>query len=198
MPPARFGVALLALVAVAAASAPRPAAGELPSHVRARDPRVGEARSLVERADRARGDGRLEEAESLYLEAVAAIDGATGPTMLLARAVDGLGDLCRAQRRFDAAAGYYVRAAELWEPLLGPEQPRLATTLHNLGVVYLETERLDAAEPALRRALSIWEKSLGAGSDQAELTRRAMERLAALRVEPRESTAQGASVTGNP
>jgi len=169
-----------------------PAASELPSHTRARDPRVAELRTLVERAEQARGAGRLGEAERLYLEVVGALTDSAGPGMLLARAVDGLGDLCRAQRRFDEAAGYYSRAAELWEPLLGPRQPRLATTLHNLGASYLEADRFDAAETALLRALEIWEGTLGAASEQAALTRGAVARL-----EQRRGEAQGSIDTGN-
>jgi len=168
------------------------AAGELPSQIRARDPRIGELRARVERAESARGEGRLDEAETLYREVVAEIDASERPAMLLARAVDGLGDLCRVQQRFDEAEAYYLRAAELWEPLLGPRQPRLATTLHNLGLVYLEDGRLDAADAPLRRALAIWLSALGPDSDQAGLTRSAVRRVAELRAE-----AQGASKTGS-
>jgi tetratricopeptide (TPR) repeat protein len=156
-------------------------AGDLPSRARARDPRVDELRSLVDRAESALGQGRLDEAETLYRRVLDDFDEAEPPNLLLARAVDGMADLCRAQQRLDEAERFYLRAAALWEPLLGPRQPRLATTLHNLGLVYLESGKLEEAEPTLTRALEIWEQTLGPESGQAQLTRQAVRQIAARR-----------------
>ena len=78
--------------------------------------------------------------------------------MLLARALDGLADVRRAQQDWSEAEGLYLRSAAMWESLLGPDQPRLATTLHNLGVVYLRQDKASEAEVALQRALALWER----------------------------------------
>ena len=43
----------------------------------------------------------------------------------------------------------------------GPDDPRLARSLNNLGVLYLAQERNTEAEPLIRRALVIEEKTLG-------------------------------------
>jgi tetratricopeptide (TPR) repeat protein len=154
-------------------------AGELPSRARAHDERIDRWRSLVDQAEQARGEGRLDEAETLYQRVLEEAGEPERPSLLLARAVDGLADLCRAEQRLDEAETLYLRAATMWEPLLGADQPRLATTLHNLGLVYLELGKLDEAEPALRRALAIWEATLGAESEQARLSRRAVREAGA-------------------
>jgi tetratricopeptide (TPR) repeat protein len=71
----------------------------------------------------------------------------------------------------------YLEAAELWEKHLGPEQPRLAITLHNLGVVYTGQERFEEARATLRRALAIIEQTLGADAAQTADTRLALEAI---------------------
>jgi hypothetical protein len=65
----------------------------------------------------------------------------------------------------------------MWVKLLGENQPRLATTLHNLGTVYIESGRPADAEPHLSRALAIWESTLGPDSPEAANTRRALAGL---------------------
>ena len=77
------------------------------------------------------------------------------------------------------AAELYLRSIELWEGLLGPRQPRLATSLHNLGAVYLALDRPDLARLHWRRALDIWEATLGPDSPEALNTRRLYRRIAA-------------------
>lgn len=134
-------------------------------------------REQIAAAEQAANEGRSAEAEALYravLEQSAAID---DPGLLVARAVDGLADLCRRDDRSAEARELYLRSAEMWERLLGPRQPRLAITLHNLGVVETARGEYAAAEPHLLHALSIWEESYGADSAQAENTRRALRAL---------------------
>lgn len=76
--------------------------------------------------------------------------------ILVARAVDGLADVYRERHRFDLARPLYERSAAQWKRLLGPLQPRLAVSLHNLGICYVELARWDAAERVLRQARGIW------------------------------------------
>jgi len=134
-------------------------------------------RVALHAAERQVEEGRFEEAGKLFRQV---IDGATSlgdPNLPLARAVDGLADVQRLSGRLDEAAGLYLRSSRMWEALLGKRQPRLATTLHNLGLVYVAQGHPDRATPPLRRALAIWEATLGAGSAQAANTRRALRQL---------------------
>ncbi len=43
----------------------------------------------------------------------------------------------------------------------GPQDPRLATSLNNLGLVYDAQGKYTEAEPLYKRSLAIWEKALG-------------------------------------
>ena len=77
----------------------------------------------------------------------------------------------------------YLRAHDLtseaarrsWERLLGPEQPRLATSLQNLAIVYLHLERPDEATPLAARAATIFERSLGVDSPDAVRARKVVQ-----------------------
>jgi len=63
--------------------------------------------------------------------------------------------------------GYYAEAEEHWKAALkeaenfGPQDPRLATSLNNLAVLYRAQGRYAEAEPRYTRALAIFEKALG-------------------------------------
>jgi len=83
----------------------------------------------------------------------------------------------RLEGRPARAVDLYLRSIEIWESVLGPGQPRLATSLHNLGVTYLALDRPDEAAPLWRRALAIWETTLGPDSPQARNTRSLYRRL---------------------
>jgi hypothetical protein len=67
----------------------------------------------------------------------------------------------------------------MWGKLLGPRQPRLAITLHNLAVVELALDRPEEARGHVLAALEIWELSLGSDSAQAQQSRALRERVAA-------------------
>ena len=129
-------------------------------------------RDTLQAADTAVVDGDFTTAETRYLEVIGDAEDPQRANVLLARALDGLADVRRSQERWPEAEALYLRSAEMWERLLGPDQPRLATTLHNLGVVYLRQGKTQDAETALQRALSLWETALGEGSIEAENTRR--------------------------
>ena len=131
-------------------------------------------RSSLRRAEQAVAEARYGQAAELYLQVRAGA--ASSPNLPLARALDGLADVRRLQGRLAEAAGLYREAAGLWASLLGPRQPRLAITLHNLGAVQLARGRPELARPQLERALEIWAAAYGAGSTQAEQTRRILEK----------------------
>ena len=126
-------------------------------------------------AEQAVIEGRLQAAESMYRAWITELDGGR-TTLPLARCLDGLAGLEHRSGRLEAATVLYRRSAGMWESLLGSSQPRLATTLHNLGLVYLDRDRPSDAEPLLLRALDIWEGSLGVDCVEAQNTRRALAR----------------------
>lgn len=150
-------------------------------------PALGAGRPSAERAETVRAvstdldaaaaaldGGRADEAAALYRGALDAARSLGSADLLVARAADGLADVHRLAGRFGDAEPLYVEAARLLERSLGPAQPRLATTLHNLGVTRWRDGRPAAALPVLRRALSIWEAALGPDSAEARNTRRAI------------------------
>ena len=68
---------------------------------------------------------------------------------------NGLGELYRRQRRLEDAERMFTRSLALKEEALGPDHPDVATTLANLGLVYLAEGRDEEAVPVLERALTI-------------------------------------------
>ena len=147
------------------------AGGGMPPASEPRAERMDAWRASLAAADEARVEGRRDEAERLYVEVIDAAARTGERNLLLARALDGLADLCRLAGRYPEARTHYLESAAMLERMLGPGQPRLATTLHNLAVVEWNLGEAQAAETHLARALAIWEASFGAGSPQAENSR---------------------------
>ena len=69
--------------------------------------------------------------------------------------LNGLGELYRRQRRLEEAERYFTRSLELKEAAHGPDHVDVATTLANLGLVYLAQDRDAEALPLFERALAI-------------------------------------------
>ena len=180
--------AVLSLLVVAVV----PAFGyPLPKGSEERAERYALWRAEVEEGEHALAQERWPEAESAFLTVIDGSRAIEDTSMLLARALDGLGELRRREERWSDAERLYVEAAELWEKYLGPEQPRVAITLHNLGVVHIGQGRYEDARVTLGRALAILERALGPDTAQATATRMALE--AAVRLQEGSS----GSATGN-
>ena len=60
-----------------------------------------------------------------------------------------------------AAAEGHLRTALRMAEELGPEDPLLALSLNNLGLVYYAQRRYDKAEPLYQRAIIVTERALG-------------------------------------
>jgi tetratricopeptide (TPR) repeat protein len=172
--PHRLTAALLVLISSAGITAAALSRGPLTEKLRA----------TLREAERELDGGRLSSAGALYREALAESAPLGETSLPRARALDGLADVERLSGRPAEAVALYARSIPLWERLLGRRQPRLATTLHNLGVAHLDQGRSDLAMPHLRRALEIWEASLGATSAEARNTRRLLERVDRERLPP--------------
>jgi len=128
-------------------------------------------------AEEAARQERFDDAELLYRGVIEQAARAEDEGLPVARAVDGLADICRDRGRLPEAASLYERSAAMWARLLGPNQPRLAVTQHNLGAVYLSMGERRQAEERFLRALAIWEEVYGKDSPQAENSRRALRAI---------------------
>ena len=92
-----------------------------------RSERTARLRAELRAAEQAVVDDRQAEAEVAYRRIVEEMDATGSRTLLLARAIDGLADVLRGRERTAEAEPLYRRSIELWETLLGADQPRLAT-----------------------------------------------------------------------
>jgi tetratricopeptide (TPR) repeat protein len=162
---------LLAIVAsgVPALGYPMPPGSE------ERAERYAQWRTEVEKGEQALAEGRWLEAESAFVNVIEQSRAIDDTSMLFARALDGLGDLRLRDESWSDAERLYLEAERLWKKYLGPDQPRVAITLHNLGVVRIGQGRYEEAQETLRRALSIIERTLGPDSAQAAETRLTLE-----------------------
>jgi len=148
---------------------------------RVRAERVQRWRSALDAAESARTADRPAEAKAIYREllAEADADAPPPPAMLLARAVDGLADVERVAGSLAEAATLYERALPLWRRVLGPDQPRVATTLQNLAMVRLELGDTAQAAAALREALAIWDGWSDAPAAEVGAARALLDRIEA-------------------
>ncbi len=121
-------------------------------------------------------EGQVEPACETYARVRAELPARGGPTLLRARVLDGLGDCFRTRGAAAEAIEAYQQAVGLWDETLGPNQPRIAVTLHNLGVVLVAADRHDEARVVLDRALAIWSASPRT-SAEAENTRRLLAQV---------------------
>jgi tetratricopeptide (TPR) repeat protein len=79
----------------------------------------------------------------------------------VAASLNALGEVARLRGHDDEAAGFYLRAYEIYERALGPGYPRLAHPLSNLGLVRHRQGRYQEAADFFHRAWIVWEQALG-------------------------------------
>ena len=107
-------------------------------------------------------NGRLNEAEQLYLEAKSIrelILGKNNPDY--AWTVNNLAGLYWQTGRYKLSENYYLEACSIREKVLGSEHPDYAWTLHNLAILYVDMGYYEKAEPLYLKAKEIREKVLG-------------------------------------
>ncbi|CEJ62692.1 Putative TPR repeat protein [Penicillium brasilianum] len=106
--------------------------------------------------------GKLKEAEEMYLRALAGYEKALGPdhTSTLST-VNSLGNLYRNQGNLKEAEEMHQRTLVGYEKALGPDHTSTLGTVNNLGVLYSVQGRLKEAEEMYLRALAGYEKALG-------------------------------------
>ncbi|KAK6611224.1 NB-ARC and TPR domain protein [Botrytis cinerea] len=106
--------------------------------------------------------GKLAEAEVMYLRALEGCEKALGPdhTSTL-DTVNNLGNLYSNQSKIAEAEVMYNRALEGYEKTLGPDHTSTLDTVNNLGNLYSNQGKIAEAEVMYRRALEGYEKTLG-------------------------------------
>ncbi|NEP10634.1 MAG: tetratricopeptide repeat protein, partial [Symploca sp. SIO2C1] len=106
--------------------------------------------------------GRYDEAEPLYLQALALLKKLFGhkhPNVAIS--ISYLAGLYCSQGRYDEAELLYLQALALLRKLLGNEHPDIATSIHNLAYLYNSQGRYEEAEPLHLQALELRKKLLG-------------------------------------
>jgi tetratricopeptide (TPR) repeat protein len=109
-----------------------------------------------------KNQGKLAEAEAMYLRALEGYEKALGPdhTSTLST-VNNLGNLYKNQGKLAKAEAMYLRALKGNEKALGPDHTSTLFTIHNLGALYSDQCKLAKAEAIYLRALKGCEKALG-------------------------------------
>ncbi len=102
-------------------------------------------------------EGKAQEALALLTDALRIQQAKfAGPNDREAHTLAALGSAERSLHHYDAALGYYQRAAEQYRALFPARKDyRLASMLYNEGTVYLAEARLPQAESVLREAVQI-------------------------------------------
>jgi tetratricopeptide (TPR) repeat protein len=106
--------------------------------------------------------GKLAEAEKMYIRALQGYEEALGPkhTSTLGT-VNDLGLLYKNQGKLAEAEKMYIRALQGYEEALGPKHTSTLGTVNNLGVLYYDQGKLAKAEKMYIRALQGYEEALG-------------------------------------
>ncbi|KAH8657178.1 hypothetical protein BGZ60DRAFT_532027 [Tricladium varicosporioides] len=108
------------------------------------------------------GQGKLAEAEAMYLRALKGYEKALGPDHISTLdTVNNLGNLYKNQGKLAEAEAMYLRALKDYEKALGPDHTSTLLTVNNLGALYKNQGKLAEAEAMYLRALEGKEKALG-------------------------------------
>jgi len=106
--------------------------------------------------------GRVDETEGRYRQALAILEESLGPEHPdIASCLNNLARALKIQARFDEAEPLYRRALTIRERVLGPDHPELAISLNNLANLQMNRNEFEQAESLLMRSLDISEKALG-------------------------------------
>ncbi|KAF7831122.1 kinesin light chain 3-like isoform X2 [Senna tora] len=96
--------------------------------------------------DTEQDDGKIVEAEKLFLSAVQeAKEGFGQRDPHVASACNNLAELYRIKKAFDKAEPLYLEAINILEESFGPEDIRVGAAAHNLGMFYLGQRKLEEA-----------------------------------------------------
>ena len=111
---------------------------------------------LTKQAKKHDGQGRFDEAEALYKQALAIRENELGPDHPhVATSLKYLAQLYRLQGRYGEAEPLFERSLKIRESNFGPIHPQVATILDNLAQQYSLQGYFGKAEPLFKRALAI-------------------------------------------
>ncbi|KAJ5904683.1 uncharacterized protein N7473_001599 [Penicillium subrubescens] len=106
--------------------------------------------------------GKLQEAEEMYQQALAGKEKALGSDhMSTLNTVNNLGSLYSDQGKLEEAEEMYQRALAGYEKVLGPDNSSTLDIVDNIGSLYSDQGKLKEAEEMYQRALVGKEKALG-------------------------------------
>ncbi|KIN06734.1 hypothetical protein OIDMADRAFT_156216 [Oidiodendron maius Zn] len=106
--------------------------------------------------------GKLAEAEKMYIRALRGKEEALGPDHISTlNTVNNLGLLYAGQGKLAEAEKMYIRALRGYEDALGPDHTSTLNTVNNLGLLYTDQGKLAEAEKMYIRALRGYEDALG-------------------------------------
>ncbi|KAI0506703.1 hypothetical protein F5B22DRAFT_440722 [Xylaria bambusicola] len=109
-----------------------------------------------------RSQGKLAEAEAMYIRALQGYEKAWGPEHpSTLDTVNNLGLLYKDQSKLAKAEAMYIRALQGYEKAWGPEHPSTLDIVNNLGVLYKNQGKLAEAEAMYIRALQGYQKAIG-------------------------------------
>jgi tetratricopeptide (TPR) repeat protein len=106
--------------------------------------------------------GKLQEAEAMYQQALAGYQKVLGPdhTSTLA-AINNLGTLYSRQGKLQEAEAMHQQALAGYQKALGPDHTSTLTAIDNLGTLYLDQGKLQEAEAMYQQSLAGYKKVLG-------------------------------------
>ncbi len=120
------------------------------------------ARILNDLAQVLSTEGKVEEAERQFLEAISIqhrVLGTSHPD--LANTLHNFAILLTSKGEREEAETVFRQVVAMWRELLGNQHPFLAASLVNLGVILKDQGKLDEAEPIYREAIEIQRSALG-------------------------------------
>ncbi|CAI6092175.1 unnamed protein product [Clonostachys chloroleuca] len=106
--------------------------------------------------------GKMQEAEEMYLRALRGYKKIHGPDhILIFDIANNLGNLYSDQGKQQEAEEIYLQALQGYEKIYGPDHISLLDTVHNLGFLYYNQGKQQEAEEMYLRALRGYEKAWG-------------------------------------
>lgn len=141
-----------------------PDAGVLEARVReAQQPggdELAAAAALYDLAVARRQEGKLDEAEQLYRQALEICERKQGPDSLdVAAVLNNLAGVEAARGNYTAARPLLERTVSIREHALGEQNVLTAQSMSNLALLYAAEGEVQLAEPLYRRSLAILEKT---------------------------------------
>jgi tetratricopeptide (TPR) repeat protein len=130
------------------------------AHTKKLSPEETHWQTVIDAANSLYKEGRYEDAETKFAEAVTAAEAFGEEDHRLATTLNNLGLLYYAQKKYTEAEPLYKKAISIREQSLGKEHLMVAMSLSNLSLLYYAQKKFSKAAPICKRALSIREKLL--------------------------------------